>query len=192
MNIAIVFAFVALFYVILPVVFTLFIKDKRKRDVAFTIYIMVFLVMLVCGTMAEVSFSNGVTINFKVSFIEKTFDFNSYDVGWQDFIINITMLAPLGIAVYMTSNKLKFFKVFLIGILTGFSIEMLQLILPISRCPQLSDILLNAFSALWGGLYISIIANMKEKHDRERAMREEEEEEYLRELEEQEKVLIMK
>ena len=82
--------------------------------------------------------------------LNKTFNFDIVANDLQDFIINILMLVPFGFLLKPIFQKYSITKTLIIGI--GFSvlIEMLQLVLPINRSPQLSDIILNSLSCLIG------------------------------------------
>ncbi len=76
------------------------------------------------------------------------------------------MLFPVGLFVFAISKRKPWQKLLLclaVGALCGLIIETYQFILPIQRSVQLSDIILNAISALIGGFYAWLIFSIKEK-----------------------------
>ena len=96
--------------------------------------------------------------------VSKTIDLNIFHNGKIDMIINILMLIPVGISIVVLNNhNIKVMNVLLltIGFCVGFTIELLQLILPIARAVQLIDVILNGLSVILGGvigiLYVKLV-----------------------------------
>ena len=115
----------------------------------YTIFMFVF-------TLTQVRIGSNISIDIvnNGQWFSKNFNWNIFDLKLSDVFINLAMLFPCGYAVsHFTKNQKGWKRVlsgFVVGMALGFSIEMLQLCLPINRFPALSDILLNATSGMLG------------------------------------------
>lgn len=165
MSIYLVISLVFVYYAIIPIV----INCLTAKKWAYWIYLLLFVPVLVCGVFGKVTIAKTVTVTFESygNFFDKTFNFYPLAKDLGDFVINIFMLVPIGISVYNLSNKQKLVKTLLFGLVVGCFIEIMQLILPIARSPQLSDIILNSISGLLGGVYAMIISKIKRKKSSE-------------------------
>lgn len=160
---------VAIFYLVLPTICFLTIKNERKLKITFIVFFIAFAVILFFATICQIDISlQQTTINFNFSqgWCNKTINFSPYTKSLADFLINITMLFPVGLTVFTLSKQKTWVKIilcFVLGMLTGLIIETYQFILPVARSVQLSDVILNGLSALIGGLYMWFIASIKNK-----------------------------
>ena len=142
-------------YFVLPFILWL-LKDKKGIKPAIIVILLVYLAVLLAGVLGSVSIgkSVGFAFDFSSDWCNKHINFN-LDVDKVDLLINLTMLIPIGLVLVFFSKK-KSWKLllclFLAGACSGATIEVLQFILPVYRSVQLSDVILNAFSVLIGGL----------------------------------------
>lgn len=159
MSIYIVISLIFVYYAIIPIVLNCLTTKKW----AYWIYLLLFVPVLVCGVFGKVTIGKTVTLTFERydNFFDKAFNFYPFTKDFGDIVINIFMLVPIGISVYNLFNKQKLVRALLFGLGAGCFIEIMQLILPIARSPQLSDIILNGISGLLGGVYAMVISKIK-------------------------------
>lgn len=165
MNIYLLIVLLIIYYAVLPVLFAIFIKSDKALKITFLVYLIAFLPLLICGVFGVVNISNNVTVTFASNgkWLGKAFSFSPVPRGVQDFVINVFMLVPIGISTYVLAKNQKLLKGLLVGVLVGAIIEIMQLILPITRSPELSDIILNSISSLLGAVYMLVIYKIKDK-----------------------------
>ncbi len=164
MNIYLVLALVFLFYVVVPVLCVLFIKNEKVLKILSYIFFCVFVCVLCVGVLGIVNIQKTVTIsfNFNGNWFGKGFNFLPYTFDLQDILINIIMLVPVGIFCAV-NFKHKILWAFLFGLFFGIGIEFLQFALPIVRSPQLSDVILNTISSGIGGIFGVLLLYIKNK-----------------------------
>ena len=160
---------VPIFYILLPTLFALFIKNEKILKWTTVVFAVVFFAVLFMSTTFNVKFdATQVKVVFEYNGVScgKTISWNLFSGGKKDIIVNICMLIPVGSIICAFGNK-KFAKrlllAFVIGLLIGLTIETYQFVLPVKRSVQLSDVLLNMFSVVIGTLYYHVIYTIKEK-----------------------------
>lgn len=155
---AIVTVWLIMYYLVIPILVWVFARKTRVGKVAFSIYIISFIVVLFFGITSRVSIGREFTsidIDFTSKWCEKTINLSFYNVDFFDFCINIIMLIPIGLVVVFFHNKSivnMFVKLFIIGVISGSMLETIQFVLPVYRSVQLSDMVLNTISVLIGGV----------------------------------------
>lgn len=161
MSIYLVVGLVFVYYVIVPILISCLTNKKWP----YLVYFLVFIPMLVCGVFSKIDIGKTVTLTFEKSgtFFDKTFNFNPITKDVKDIIINVFMLIPVGVAFYNFASKHKLLHSFLSALIISCLIEILQLILPIARTPQLTDIILNSISGLLGGVFALLLAKIKNR-----------------------------
>lgn len=148
---------VLIFYLILPLILWLTLDKNKYGKIVVRIFLISFLIILFFAVTSVVNINKSyveIIINFKNNWCSKAINFSLKSINKIDFLINITMLLPIGLAiVYCNKNNIGilFLKLFIFGIIIGLSIETIQYILPVFRSVQLSDILLNTLSVIIGG-----------------------------------------
>ena len=163
----IVFIFLCLFYLVLPVIMMFMIKKNKKLKIFAWGFLGVFLSILIVGVLGKIDITKE-TVYIGFDFSQKwcnkiiNFKFNNIKL---DKLINICMLMPGGEVVFLNAkvkNKnMGFIFSIVIGIITGLVIETLQFILPVSRSVQLSDAIYNCISCVIGYLYLAIFYYLK-------------------------------
>ena len=153
----VVIAFV-LFYIVLPLIIYLLARKTKVGKIIVVICSVLFGIVLFFGITSRVSIADKIVVidfDYTNKWFNKTINFNIFDIDKIDFIINISMLVPIGLVViYFNKRKLlnKLLMLTLIGLMIGLALETLQYILPVYRTVQLSDIILNIFSVVIGGV----------------------------------------
>ena len=139
-------------FAIFPIVFFLVSKNEKHIKVVYFILTILYCLVVCVGVFTNIQLNKLITIEFldNINNLNKTFNFNLFPNTFQDVIINILMFVPLGFLLMPIFKKHAFVKTLLIGISFTIMIEISQLVLPISRNPQLSDIILNSLSCLIG------------------------------------------
>jgi len=167
LNTTLILLFLMVFYIIIPTILT-FLKNSKVKKILDITYSVLFFIMLFVGVFGKIDINKTFTtifFDFTNEMFSKQFNFKFWIVNFQDFIINISMLFPLG---YIFTSFIKSKKVvlisFVLGLLTGMIIEISQFLLPIYRSPQLSDIILNGVSALIGAIYFYLIRKLALKN----------------------------
>ena len=145
-------------YLVLPFLILL-IKNEKTRKIVASICLVGFVGVLLIGVWSVVDANKdyvNITFNFGGKWCNKTMKWDFSNISTFDLVINLVMLFPIGIfSFYFFKNKkilTKFLLLTLIGAFCGSFIELSQYILPISRSVQLSDIVFNTISVLFGGI----------------------------------------
>ncbi|MGN1207955.1 MAG: VanZ family protein [Christensenellales bacterium] len=163
----IILIFLFFYFLILPFCVTIFLKNKKAKKIFNIVYAVVFCLILFVGVFFKIDISKQTTtisLALNGAFFSKTFNFKFWKVDFQDFVINILMLFPLGYCFnQLFKSKQKWLYAFLLGLLVGLFIEICQFIFPVPRSPQLSDILLNGTSVLLGSVFFMLIDFVKTK-----------------------------
>jgi len=112
-----------------------------------------YLLMALALTLSRVGFGNYVTLEFVLdgsSCAKRIWWFDNFN--WRDAVINLMMLAPIGVIVY--DDRRNFGKNILVGLIIGWGIgviiETLQFVLPIRRTVQVQDAVFNGISVALG------------------------------------------
>lgn len=153
----VIIAFV-LFYIVLPLIIYLLARKTKVGKIIVVICSVLFGIVLFFGITSRVSIADKIVVidfDYTNKWFNKTINFNIFDIDKIDFIINLSMLVPIGLVViYFNKRKLpnKLLMLTLIGLMMGLALETLQYILPVYRTVQLSDIILNTFSVVIGGV----------------------------------------
>lgn len=143
---------------VIPLLLVLFVKNKSVLKWFVVGLLSVYMIILFVGVFGAYSFENGVyKVWFDFSHFDKqrTIDFDIFDVGKIDAIINLIMLIPIGlVCVYFSRKNMKRLVWLLpvLGVFSGVFIEGCQYVFPIVRSVQLSDVILNAISVCIGGV----------------------------------------
>lgn len=144
----------------------IFVRNRKVLRVLVIVLLSVYCIVLAVGVLSNFYYTTKVMhVYFDFSYtVSKTIDLNIFHNGKIDMIINILMLIPVGISIVVLNNhNIKVMNVLLltIGFCVGFTIELLQLILPIARAVQLIDVILNGLSVILGGvigiLYVKLV-----------------------------------
>ena len=174
MTISLIFAiiFCSVFYVGIPILLGVFYRQQKINRIFAIILLCLFLIVLSLGVFTNFSVKNNlIYINFDYSkaWASESLTFNS-TISLFDFGVNFVMLMPIGVVFTLFSSYKEKFSIFknllfslLLGLGIGFGIELIQFILPIERSIQLTDVLLNAVSCLFGSLYFIIILKVRQK-----------------------------
>ena len=168
MNIWLVLLLGLLFYLVVPFVVIMFVKNKRISNIITICLTVVFLIVVFLGIYCNVVFDvNKVFIKFNFSgqWCNKPINWSLLNISKLDFIINITMLIPIGIICrYFTANKNirhRILLLLIVAVISGILTELGQYVLPIQRSVQLSDCLLNILSVVIGGAVASFYYILK-------------------------------
>jgi len=163
MNVYVVLALGLVFYFVVPFIVIVFGKSKSIGSIIISILSLLFLMALVIGLYSTLTFKNN-AVFFNFDFTNLWFNKN---INWQlklptkfDFIINIILLIPVGVACrYFTQNKklgIRIIILTIVAFVTGILTELGQYILPVYRSVQLTDTLLNIISVILGGCFASL------------------------------------
>ena len=163
MDYRIILAILLLCFAIIPIVNFLLIKNEKVIKIIFLILAIIYSILICIGVFFKVNLAQNITITlFKnVEGVNKSFSFYPFAKTLTDFLINILMFVPLGFLLSPILKKHTLIKTLLIGFIFSTFIELMQLLLPIVRSPQLSDIILNTLSCLIGGLCFSLLKLFK-------------------------------
>ena len=163
MDYRIILAILLLFFAIIPIVNFLVIKNEKIIKVIFLILAIIYCILICIGVFFKVNLAQKITITLfeNVESVNKSFSFYPFAKTLTDFLINILMFVPLGFLLSPIIKKHTLIKTLLIGLIFSTFIELMQLLLPIVRSPQLSDIILNTLSCLIGGLCFSLLKLFK-------------------------------
>lgn len=161
------FIFVMIFYFVLPAKI-IFVKDEKIQKIMLFFYSLIFCILITIGTLSNIKISkSSISISLKFKNInEKHISTNFSHLPLSDTIINTFMLIPAGIVTNLTCLKnekfsIKIFLSLITGAIIATTIETLQLILPINRISQLSDILFNTISTMLGNCFSENIYTIK-------------------------------
>lgn len=166
----VIFLIVGGIFTLIPALITIFVKNKKLNIVLSVIGAIMFTILVLFLTLPAVSFGEKNTI---ISFSEtskwfnRNLSFGFENLNLKDVLINLFMLAPLGVLltqgflVKLISEKnieqiqfkncLKIFLIcFLLGLSLGTFIEICQSILPYNRFPTITDLFLNGLGCFIG------------------------------------------
>ena len=167
MDFRIILLILSIIFAIFPILFFSVSKNAKHIKVVSLVLSILYILVICIGVFSNIQLGKDITIiPFDLTVkLNKSFDFNLISKNIQDFIINILMFIPLGFLLTPLFKTHTVLKTLLIGISFSILIEIMQLILPINRSPQLSDIVLNSLSCLIGIacflLFRFIVAKLK-------------------------------
>ena len=155
-------------YFVLPILVFTFIKSKKtKRIIANSLFI-IYVGILLIGVWAKVMItSQGVKIIFDFTYTaQKTINCGFARLRTLDILINLVMLIPIGLILSINTNK-SFIKTMalgaVVGVLCGVIIEVGQFVLPVKRYTQLSDVVLNTISVLFGVVFGQLLKKIENR-----------------------------
>ena len=126
-----------LFYIVVPLLIWLFARDTRLGKTLVIIFAILFAVVLFFGITSIVSVVDRmliIDIDFTYRWCDKSVDLSLLDIDTIDFLINISMLIPIGLVVAYFSKKKIWHTVLtatIVGLIVGLVLESLQFILPV-------------------------------------------------------------
>lgn len=143
-------------YFILPLLVLLFVKDYKKVKLITKIILGIYIVILLIGVWTRVEVTRkAVTIS-----LDYTYGFFNKNIRWGfsklktfDILVNLVMLTPIGISLAILKNEslIKLInKSIVFGLIIGVTIELGQYLLPVYRSVQLSDVIFNMLSLVFG------------------------------------------
>lgn len=165
MNINIVLTILIILFVGLPTTVFLVLKNNKYIKVLYTVLICLYIAIICLGCFTNISFSKGLTFSpYKHStWFAHKFVFDVFSTKIKDFFINIMMLIPLGYLLPALFKKNVVVKTIIFGFVFSLSIELTQFVFPISRLPQLSDIIFNTLGCAIGTLFFVLVKVIKNK-----------------------------
>ncbi len=137
---------------ILPPIFISTLKAKPLKTIT-VVLLLVYCVVLLIGVWGKLDLGWDtcyVTFDWTHEWCAKTIRWDIQSITSFDLIINLIMLIPVGIALYVLLPKHQLLLSLPIGLIIGILIECSQFVLPVYRSVQLSDALLNMIS-VWLG-----------------------------------------
>lgn len=147
--------------------FILFVNNKKLITIIATILFCIYLSVLIVGVFSNDGNFKNLSFVASCKWAAKQISWSPIPKTISDFLINIIMLMPIGLYIGAICKK-PLLKSIIIGFSIGLFIETMQFVLPISRSPQLSDMLLNGISAILGCLYMMFIMWIKHKKIKEK------------------------
>ena len=164
---------VFVFYLIVPLFIWLFARSSKVGKILTITMLIMYAVILFFGITSRIVIDNKfaiVSLDYSANWCDKTINFSLLKIDKIDLLINIVMLIPIGLTIVYFNNKSivsKFVVLVIVGVVVGVSLETIQFILPVVRSVQLSDVLLNTFSVVLGGiiglLYNFVTCRIKRK-----------------------------
>lgn len=158
LNTTFVIIMVSIFYLVFPFLIML-IRNKKTQKILSIVSFCIFIAILIVGTLGKIDISKTTTtISFQKfgNWFDKNISFSFSHLTKQDIIINLLMLIPIGtFTCYCFENLKTWKKIFIslaVGFICGMLIEFCQFMFPVPRSVQLSDIIFNAISVLFGAL----------------------------------------
>ncbi len=155
-------------FLAVPILFAISVKYdyilRRIMSVFLAFYVVLTLLLTILTVQFNVDMID-ISFDFSGEWMSKEFSFDLFPSNFEDFIINILMLVPFGGFIYCLSKKRgdkRILNAIYLGLLFSIVIELLQFFMPISRSPQLSDILLNTISSLIGAvifMFLTLLRN---------------------------------
>lgn len=181
LNIYFALLWAGMFLFFLPSFYMLKIKDKRLIKKTAKIYLVLYVLALLVGTLAEIG-KVGNYFYAKLIFDKPWVNasFLIANLSFDNVLINVFMFFPLGFYIYeFSSQKLllvcdgknlknsqnikiytyshSFILTILISFLASLFIEIYQLILPVYRNSELADIVFNTLSGTVSATYFEIL-----------------------------------
>lgn len=151
-----------LMVIIPPIILKIFRSKPRVIKILSICLGIVYAVLLVIGTTADVSMKNHiVSIKYPNSAAWFSMRFAVLNGGIAHILINLVLLFPIGYLVYVFSSKHCFFKTVLVSLGVSIIIETYQFILPINRSTELADLIFNTLSGVLSATYCEILKRFK-------------------------------
>jgi glycopeptide antibiotics resistance protein len=157
----IIIPFLIVIFVLLPLI--LFVMNRLTKKLVYFFFFFYLLIVFI-GVLFKIDIDKDIiTIYFESSgkFLDLS-KFILYNFSFNNVFINICMFFPFGMYFFIIFNK-RFLYSFLCSFLLSFIIESLQLILPIQRTPELTDLLYNSLSGILGYCFLYFINKIKIK-----------------------------
>lgn len=162
--IALVFAFIT------PITLIIALKEYKKQLKIITIILtIIYSIILLIGITFSISITKTYT-QIKLNYTGLWFDTSKIiwiDLSLGNAIINLIMLMPYAFTIYVFCEKKYLLKCIIFGAIIGFIIELAQLILPIARNVEITDIIFNTISVLLGGLLSKLIFDIIFRYKRD-------------------------
>lgn len=178
LNTTFVLIIALLAYFVLPI-FLLLIKNKRAKNITLWCLFAIYACVLLVGVWAQVDVSKqfvNISFDFSTGWANKQISWTFKNLTTFDICINLIMFIPVGMMVWIKTDKLSWLKklptLLIVGLICGLFVEISQFILPVPRSVQFSDVIFNTISVLIGGIvcwfYQTIISacgkNKKDKN----------------------------
>lgn len=163
LNLAIVI--ISLLFLVFPTLsMIVFFNNKKVLKILGTLFFIIYLLGLATLVLSKVIVSKNI---IKINFETDNKWFNIYflwaDFGKANILLNIVMLFPVSAFLFSQSYKNIFLKTIIICFIISVSIEFFQFVLPINRCTEIFDILLNILSGIMGYIYFKIVYIINKK-----------------------------
>ena len=139
---------------VVPLILMMTVKPKPLKIVTIVL-LLLYCVVLLIGVWGKLDIgwdTCHITFDWTYNWCAKTINWHPIPTTTFDFVINLIMLIPIGMALFVLLPQHKGVLSIIIGFLIGFLIECSQFVLPIYRSVQLSDVLLNMMSVAFGCL----------------------------------------
>lgn len=168
----IVIAVVVIMYIFIPIGLFLAIKNAQVLKLTYLIYVSFFVCMIILLTILDIKIKMPyitAKLNFNINFYySKSVIYDLSGLAKYDLFTNMVLLAPIGGLMYLIDYRKYLFVpyCFFVGVYIGTFIEVMQLLLPISRVVQLIDVLLNGVSVMLGGIFFYVISSSIGLHDK--------------------------
>ncbi len=145
--------------VILPLLLFVFCKNEKIVKNVFSILALFYFLLIIIGVFFNIQLGKKIFILpfQKIENLDKRFDFSLLSRDILDFIINICMFIPLAFLLYPLFKSRPILKTIIFCTSLTITIEIMQLILPISRSPQLLDIIVNVLSCFIGIAFYKLL-----------------------------------
>lgn len=155
----------SLSFAIFPIAFFLLSKNEKHIKIVFLILTILYSIIVCIGVFSNIKLGKTISISLfeNTTHIKKEFNFNLSNIGKTDFIINILMFIPLGFLLNPLFKKRATVISICVGLIFSIFIETMQLLLPIIRGPELTDIILNTISCFVGVCCYLILKTIKIK-----------------------------
>lgn len=157
LNLAIII--VGLLFLVFPTLaMIVFLKNKKVLKIIGIIFFIIYLLGLMVLVFSKVTIYNNIVRVF-FEFDNKWFNiyFLWFDFGKINVILNLIMMFPVSAFLFSQNSKNIFIKTMIVSFIISVSIEFLQFALPIGRCTEIFDVVLNVLSGLIGYLYFKIV-----------------------------------
>lgn len=145
-------------YFVLPI-FLLLIKNKRAQNITLWCLFVIYACVLLVGVWAKVDVNKqfvNISCDFSTGWANKQISWSFKNLTTFDICINLIMFVPVGMVVWIKTDKLsllkKFFTLLIVGLICGLFVEISQFVLPVPRSVQFSDVIFNTISVLIGGI----------------------------------------
>lgn len=143
-------------YFVLPLMILIFVKNyKSVKKITFALLI-IYIVILVIGVWTRVDVTRNVvkiSLDYSYGFFNKSIRWGFSNLKIFDILVNLVMLMPIGLSLVILKKEpfiTLLIKSVILGFIVGFIVELGQYILPIYRAIQLSDVIFNMISLVFG------------------------------------------